>query len=72
MAARTADAVKLGRAITKHRLRRKLSVPELAAKADLDRTHLWRIEDGQIVPPIPTLTRIAGHLGVKVTTLLQG
>ena len=66
-----ADAKRLGVAIRERRARKNLSSSELAAAADLDRTFIWRLEQGDCEPSLSTLRRIADVLGVKVTTLLD-
>jgi transcriptional regulator with XRE-family HTH domain len=60
----------LGRRVAELRRAKDLSVPALAAKAQMDRTYLWRVEDGQSFPPVPRLMKLARALGVEVGALL--
>jgi transcriptional regulator with XRE-family HTH domain len=47
-----------------------LSRSELARRADLDRTQVWRIETGVAVPYDSTVGRLARALSVPVSALL--
>ena len=47
-----------------------LTRTQLAKRADLDRTQLWRIETGRVTPYDSTVGRLAGALGVPVRELL--
>lgn len=44
---------------------RRLSLRQVAAAADIDVAHYWRIEEGLATPSVPALRRIAGALGLK-------
>ena len=46
-----------------------ISVTDLAAAADVDRTALWRIEKGDSQPRPVTLRKIADHLGVPIAAI---
>ena len=53
------------------RTQRKMSQADLAAKADLSREYVARLETGHHDPPLSTLQRLAKALKVKVTKLLE-
>jgi transcriptional regulator with XRE-family HTH domain len=68
---RTRLARELGEQITTLRKAADLSVPALAERVDLDRSHVWRIEDGQTIPPLPTLALIAKAVGASLVVSLE-
>jgi transcriptional regulator with XRE-family HTH domain len=47
-----------------------MSRPALAHKVGLDRSHVWRIEKGETIPPIPTLAAIAKAVGAVLVLSL--
>jgi transcriptional regulator with XRE-family HTH domain len=47
-----------------------LTRSQLARKAELDRTQLWRVETGAAVPYDSTVGRLARALGIPVSALL--
>ena len=61
---------KIGKRIAMIRKRQHLSQDQLAIIADMDRTHLTRLEKGRTNPSVRTLHKIARKLRVKVSFLL--
>ncbi len=57
--------------IKKHRVRTKQSQKKVAEKAHLSVSFVSMLERGQRSPPLSTLEKIAGALGVAPTTLLS-
>jgi transcriptional regulator with XRE-family HTH domain len=60
----------LGDAVRAAREAKGLTQAALAAAADVHRTTLVRIEQGQMMPTIEVLTRIADVLGVSLDHLI--
>lgn len=60
----------LGQALKRARLARELSQEELALRAEIDRSHVGRIERGDNNVAVLTLARIAKVLGVSLTDLM--
>ncbi|MFG6444463.1 helix-turn-helix domain-containing protein [Microbacterium sp. P07] len=60
----------LGRAIREARTTRKLSMRALATAADISQPFLSTIENGQTMPSLATLYRIAKVLGISPSELL--
>lgn len=58
--------------LRQHREQAGLSVAELAAKADLQRTHLHALESGRKQPKWETVCRLADALGVSVEAFRKG
>ena len=63
--------VALGAAIRRARLACDLSQEDLALKAEIDRSHLGRIERGDNNVAMLTLARIAQATGITVAQLMQ-
>jgi Predicted transcriptional regulators len=57
--------------IRKHRVALGLSQEALAVDAEIDRTHISRIERGVENPTILVLERIAGALGCEIANLFE-
>jgi transcriptional regulator with XRE-family HTH domain len=53
------------------RTQKKLTLQELAEKTGLTKGYLSKVERSQKAPPYSTLTKIAGALGIEVTTILS-
>jgi transcriptional regulator with XRE-family HTH domain len=64
------DMAALGERIRLERLRRKLSLEMLAAKAGVSRSMLSDVERGEKVPSVLVLDRIATGLGTSIARLL--
>lgn len=63
--------LKLGERIVSWRVRKSLTIDELALKAGISKGNLSDIENGKKDPRYMTLQGIAEGLGVKVATLLR-
>jgi DNA-binding XRE family transcriptional regulator len=57
--------IEVGGLIRRLRSRRDMTQATLASLIGIHRTYLSRVESGQVVPPVITLIRIAGALGVE-------
>jgi transcriptional regulator with XRE-family HTH domain len=62
----------VGTTIASLRSVRELTQASLAKKAGIDRSHLAKIEIGQVSPGLPTLAKIAKALRVKPSQLIRG
>jgi len=58
--------------IAQLRKNRGLKLIELAARANLSPSQISRIEHHQVSPPLSTLSKIAGALGVRVEDFFKG
>lgn len=63
--------VELGQRLKRHRLAARLTLAELAERSGFGKGYLSRIENGQKVPPIGTLARIADVFGIEAASLLS-
>jgi transcriptional regulator with XRE-family HTH domain len=59
----------LGHAVRRLRNNRGIGQRELAREAKLSRTHVWRIEQGDVNPDWDTVLQLAAALGIKVSEL---
>jgi transcriptional regulator with XRE-family HTH domain len=57
--------------IKKLRAQKKLTLQSLAKRTGLTKGYLSKVERSEKAPPYSTLTRIAGALGVEVTSMLS-
>jgi transcriptional regulator with XRE-family HTH domain len=57
--------------IKKIRKQKKMTLQELADRTGLTKGYLSKVERSEKAPPYSTLNRIAGALGVEVTTILK-
>ena len=62
----------LGRAIRRHRARRKVSQEKLAELADLHHNYVGELERGEKAASIDVLVKIARALRIRVRTLVTG
>lgn len=62
---------KLGEKIVELRKKQGISQKSLASKLDIDRTSLFRIEQGQVNSSITTLRTIAKELGISIGELVN-
>lgn len=62
----------IARRIRKHRKRQDWTLEDLSKVTGLSKGHLSQIENGEKVPPISTLTKIAFGLGTSITSLISG
>lgn len=61
----------LGKRLRRHRLAAGFTLEQLASRAGIGKGYLSRIENGKKVPPIATLSRLAGALGLEIASLLM-
>ena len=61
---------RLARSLWMARLAFGLSQRELASRVGTSRTHISRIETGQLLPDIQTLRRVAESLGVPASVIV--
>lgn len=64
--------IALGQAIRRTRLEKEVSQEQLALLAEIDRSHLGRIERGDNNVAVLTLARIAKVLGISLEDLMKG
>jgi transcriptional regulator with XRE-family HTH domain len=64
------SAAQLGHAIHRLRLKQGLSIETLAFAADLDPTHVGRIERGHGNPRLEILSSLARALGISLGALM--
>jgi transcriptional regulator with XRE-family HTH domain len=62
---------RVGHAIQRLRVERRLTQEELAAKAGITRGYLARLETGRHEPTLTTLQRLAKALRVSVVDLIK-
>lgn len=60
----------LGKRLRRQRLAAGFTLEQLASRAGIGKGYLSRIENGKKVPPIATLSRLAGALGLDMAALL--
>lgn len=66
------DRHRIGRKLRQLRIRKSLSLAELAAHSGLSPALLSKVETGKMVPTIPTLTRVALVFGVGLEHFFSG
>ena len=59
--------IQLGKSITKHRLKQKLTQTEVAYRCDIERGNLTRIEKGKANVTADTLLKISEAINVPVS-----
>lgn len=62
---------KIGAKIKELRKSRKISTEDLAKESNIDLNIIKNIEDGEVVPSLTPLTKIARSLGVRLGTFLD-
>lgn len=67
---RDISQVALGERLRRLRVAKGMAKTELAQKCGIDRTTIWQIEAGNLVPKDETLAKIASGLGVDVSVLM--
>lgn len=65
-------AESFGRCVTRHREAAGLPMIRLAAMAGMSRAYIWRIEQGQTLPSLRNVARLAVALDLSVSALLEG
>lgn len=51
------------------RIEKRMSIRELAARANISKSHVQRIEAGEVSPSLEVMCRIARALNVPITDL---
>lgn len=64
--------INLGKRIRKLRLEKNLSMDDLAYSCDLEKSQIYRIENGKISSQIKTIKSIAEGLEISLSELLEG
>lgn len=62
----------IARRIRRYRKQMDWTLGDLAKVTGLSKGHLSQIENGEKIPPISTMTKIAFGLGTNITTLITG
>lgn len=65
-------ALKFGALLAAVRERSGVSQTELAKACGLRRGYVWRIENGDTLPSLRTLSRLAKGLDVSIASLVEG
>ncbi len=63
-------AASFGRAVTHQRELAKLSIAELARKANMQRAYVWRVEQGTTLPNLRNAARLAVALSIPLSALV--
>lgn len=71
MAKRRAPQISLGLAVHERRVVLRLTVAQLANRADMTRSHLARLEAGEVNPSYETLLRLAHALVLPLSELVK-
>lgn len=61
----------IGTNVQRYRLKRRMTQEDLATKVNINASAITRIENGQRMMSIPTLTAVAKALGISCDSLLQ-
>lgn len=61
----------IGTNVQRYRINRKMTQEDLAVKVNINASTITRIENGQRMMSVPTLTAVAKALGVSCDALLQ-
>jgi|JI6StandDraft_1071083.scaffolds.fasta_scaffold248702_2 transcriptional regulator with XRE-family HTH domain len=64
------DLIKLGKRIRKLRLANKMTLAQLAAQCDFEKSNMARIEQGNTNPTYKTLYKISKALSISVSELV--
>ena len=64
--------IALGKRVRKIRLEKNLSMDDLAYECDLEKSQIYRIENGKISPQVKTVKIIADGLKVSLSELFDG
>lgn len=65
------EGVRIGAAVKALREKERLTVNDLAAKTGLSKTLLTEIEDGETIPPVATLLKLAGSFNVGMAAFFE-
>ena len=65
-------ATSFGMCVTRQREASELSMSKLAQMAGMSRAYLWRVEQGQTLPSLRNVARIAVALDMPLSRLVEG
>lgn len=65
------EGVRIGAAVKALREKERLTINDLAAKTGLSKTLLTEIEDGETIPPVATLLKLAGSFNVGMAAFFE-
>lgn len=65
------EGVRIGAAVKALREKKRLTVNDVAAKTGLSKTLLTEIEDGETIPPVATLLKLAGSFNVGMAAFFE-
>lgn len=65
-------ATSFGKCVTRQREVSELSMSKLAQMAGMSRAYLWRVEQGQTLPSLRNVARIAVALDMPLSKLVEG
>lgn len=65
-------AISFGRCVTRQREAAELAMSKLAELAGMSRAYLWRVEQGQTLPSLRNIARIAVALDMPLARLVEG
>ena len=65
------EGVRIGAAVKALREKKRLTVNDVAAKTGLSKTLLTQIEDGETIPPVATLLKLAGSFNVGMAAFFE-
>lgn len=65
-------SARFGRNLSRHRDRVGISQEELGMRAELHRTAVGQLERGERTARVDTLIKLAGSLGIRPESLLEG
>jgi transcriptional regulator with XRE-family HTH domain len=69
---RDPTAVRIGGRIRSLREDAGLTIPGLADAVKMNRSHVWRVEQGETLPGVATLQKFAKALGVTLADIVAG
>jgi len=65
------EGARIGAAVKALREKKRLTVNDVAAKTGLSKTLLTEIEDGETIPPVATLLKLAGSFNVGMAAFFE-
>ena len=68
---RSGEGLKIGRAVKELRHKKQITLQDLAAKTGIAKTILDEIENGDVVPPVATLLKLARAFNVGMASFFE-
>jgi transcriptional regulator with XRE-family HTH domain len=68
---RSGEGLKIGRAVKELRHKKQVTLQDLAAKTGIVKTILDEIENGEVVPPVATLLKLARAFNVGMASFFE-